>query len=328
MQQGSPQPEVTAAFVDVLGARMHYLHAGTGHPMLLFHGLVGSSANWSGNIPALAQHASVYAIDVVNMGKSQRVDGLDPSLKAAAKRIVAAMDALGIADADIVAHSHGGSVALMLAARYPLRVRRLILFAPANPYSNSSDLMVRVYSTPWGRFAARILPYLPARLQRAALGDLYGGPDRIVDSCLQEYVEVLRNSASLRHVLSTIGCWLAEMAKLKRALRRVARVPTLLVWGDRDCTVSLTSGIKLNRKLRRSELIVIPGGTHSVFQEIPNEANRVMLEWLVRHPLSAPLPTFQRSPSTPRPRTPRRSTAAAKTTPSTAAPPRLSPETQ
>jgi pimeloyl-ACP methyl ester carboxylesterase len=282
MTQETPEPRYAEAFVDVVGARVHYLHAGNGKPMLLIHGLVGSSANWRNNISALAQHASVYAIDLVNMGKSQRVGRLDAGLTATANRIVAVMDALHLAEADIVAHSHGGAVALMLAALHPRRVGRLILFAPANPYSTSSDVMVRVYSTAWGGMLAWMLPYLPARMQRIALGEMYGGADRVPDRCLREIIAGLRSPATLRHVLCVIRCWCAEMATLKAAIHRVKRIPTLLVWGDRDCTVSLSSGIHLNRKLRASELIVLPGGGHAVFEETPDESNRIMLEWLGR----------------------------------------------
>ena len=286
MQQETPQLGHEEGFVDVAGARVRYLHAGSGRPMLLIHGLVGSSANWRNNIDALAQHASVYAIDLVNMGKSQRVAGLDPGLTATANRIVAVMDALDFAEADIVAHSHGGAVALMLAALHPRRVRKLILFAPANPYSRASDLMVRVYSTPWGGLLAWMLPYLPSPIQRVALGEMYGGTHRVVDRCLREIVEGLRCPGTLRHVLCVIRCWFAEMAKLKAALRRVKRIPTLLVWGDCDCTVSLSSAIKLNRRLRTSELIVVPGGGHTVFEETPEESNRIMLDWLGRDSMS------------------------------------------
>src|SRR5580658_741442 len=193
MMQETSQPGYEEAFVDVFGARVYYLHAGSGRPMLLIHGLVGSSANWRNNIDALAQHASVYAIDLVNMGKSQRIDGLDAGLKATANRIVKVMDALGLAAADIVAHSHGGAIALMLAALHPQRVRRLILFAPANPYCRSADPIVRTYSTPWGGFLAAALPYLPTPIQRIALGEMFGGSDRVADSCLEEIVDRLRN---------------------------------------------------------------------------------------------------------------------------------------
>jgi pimeloyl-ACP methyl ester carboxylesterase len=288
MTQETQQEGYKEGFVDVAGVRVYYLHAGSGRPVLLVHGLVGSSANWRNNIAAIAQHASVYAIDLVNMGKSERVEGLDSGLCASANRIVAAMDALDLAEADIVAHSHGGAVALMLAALYPRRVRRLILFAPANPYCRSSDPIMRVYGTPWGGFLARLLPYVPAPIQRMALGQVYGGADRVVDSCLREVVDGLRKPGTLSHVLGIVRGWAAERAKLKTALRRVRRVPTLLVWGDRDCTVSLNSAAKLHRKLRASELVVLPGAGHGLFEERPEEANRIMVEWLRRDSLSTP----------------------------------------
>ncbi len=283
MMQETPQAGCEEGFVEAAGARIHYLHSGSGGPMLLLHGLVGSSRNWRSNMAALAQHASVYAIDLVNMGKSQRVGAVDPGLRAAANRIVAIMDALGLADADIVAHSHGGAIALMLAALHPGRVRRLILFAPANPYSGSGDLIVRTYSTPWGGLLARMLPYFPAPIQRRALGEIYGGPNCVVDRCLHEIVNGLRNPATLRHVLRTVRCWFSERAKLKAVLGRV-KSPTLLVWGDRDHTVTLSSATKLKRKLRGSELIVLSGGGHAIFEEAPEQANRIVLEWLDWHP--------------------------------------------
>jgi len=265
--------------------------------MLLLHGLVGSCDNWRGNLDALAAHASVYAIDLLNMGKSQRVEGLDAGLKATAKRIVAIMDALGLPAADIVGHSHGGAVALMLAARYPQRVRRLILFAPANPYSRSSDWMVQFYSTPLGALTLRLLPWCPALLQRLALGKLYGGPDRVVDNCLQQYTQVLRDASSVQHVISILRHWFADRGRLRRALRRLARVPTLLVWGDADYTMSLKSGLRLHRRLRASEMVVLPGQGHSVFEDAPEEANRIMLDWLARHPLPAPTPAAAQAPA-------------------------------
>ena len=286
MMQETPQSGYEEGFVEAAGARIHYLHSGSGRPMLLIHGLVGSSRNWRNNMDALAQHASVYAIDLVNMGKSQRVVAVDPGLRAAAHRIVAVMNALELPEADVVAHSHGGAIALMVAALYPERVRRLILFAPANPYSRSGDPIVRTYSTPWGGLLARMLPYFPARIQRRALGEIYGGADCVVDRCLHEIVQGLRNPVTLRHVLRTVHCWFSERAKLKAVLGRV-RIPTLLVWGDRDYTVTLSSAAKLKRKLRNAELIVLSGGGHAIFEEKPVQANRIVLEWLERHPWSA-----------------------------------------
>lgn len=299
MMQEAPQSSYKEAFVDTAAARVHYLQAGSGRPMLLIHGLLGSSRDWRNNIDAFAQHAAVYAIDLVNMGKSERVGGLDPGLKATADRIISVMDALELPEVDLVAHSYGGAVALMIAALHPRRVRRLVLFAPANPYSRSGDQIVHTYSTRWGEYLARLLPYCPAAIQRIALGELYGGASRIVDGCLHDIVDVLRNPVTLHHVLCIVRCWFSERAKLRAALGRVKKIPTLLVWGDRDYTVSLPSAIKLNRKLRRSELIVVPGGSHGVFEETPELANRIVLDWLDRHPLFTPQRRHVPKPSLP-----------------------------
>lgn len=77
MMQETPQSGYEEGFVEAAGARIHYLHSGSGKPMLLIHGLVGSSRNWRNNMDGLARHSSVYAIDLVNMGKSQRIGKLD-----------------------------------------------------------------------------------------------------------------------------------------------------------------------------------------------------------------------------------------------------------
>jgi pimeloyl-ACP methyl ester carboxylesterase len=297
MEREALQAEYQDGFIDVAGARVHYLHAGSGKPVLLIHGLLGSSENWRNNIEALAENGSVYAIDLVNVGKSQRVAGVDSGLVATANRIVSIMDALNLDDADIVAHSHGGAIALMLAALHPRRVRRLILFAPANPYCRSSEFMVRFYSTRLAGLLAWMLPYLPSPIQRLALGAMYGGPERVVDRCLQEIVVGLRNPHTLRHVLCIIRCWRAEMAKLKAAIRRVKRTPVLLVWGDRDLTVSLSSAMDLKRKLHASQLVVLADCGHSVFEEKPEESNRIMSEWLNRRSLPAPHRIKREAPS-------------------------------
>lgn len=276
------QQGIEELFVDVSGARMHLLHAGTGRPLLLIHGLVGSSANWQGCIGALAQVAGVYAIDQINMGKSQRIAGLDAGLEATSDRVAATMTALGLATADIVGASHGGAVALMLAARHPERVRSLILFAPANPFSHAGDRLLRIYTAPLGRLTARLGPYLPARLQRWALGRMYGDPARIAEDCLPRYTDGLRVPGTMQHILAIVDGWFTDMAKLETVLPGVAQMPALLVWGDRDRAVDPASAAPLRSILRQSELRTVPGGGHVLFEEMPEESSRIMLDWLSR----------------------------------------------
>src|ERR1700754_2896166 len=176
--------EIEGAFVSVNGVRLHYQRAGEGRPLLLLHGLVGSVKNWRQNIRFLAQHANVYAVDLLNMGESDRVPGLDSSLEATADRVAACMDALGLEVADIAGHSHGGAVAMMLAARHPERVRRLVLFAPANPYCDLGRHLIGFYQTGVGMWLARQIPWLPRSLKATALSRMYGNPARVANDAL------------------------------------------------------------------------------------------------------------------------------------------------
>ena len=73
---GREQIEIEEAFALVDGVRVHYQRAGAGRPLLLLHGLVGSAKNWRQNISFLARNSCVYAIDLFNMGESERVRSL------------------------------------------------------------------------------------------------------------------------------------------------------------------------------------------------------------------------------------------------------------
>jgi len=277
--------EIEEAFVLVGGGKVHYQRAGTGRPLLLLHGLVGSAKNWRQNISFLSRDSNVYAVDLFNMGESERVPGLDAGLEATADRVAACMDALGLREADIAGHSHGGAVAMMLAARHPNRVRRLILFAPANPFCDLGHQLIRFYQTRFGVWLARQIPSLPRMLKATALSRMYGDPSRVDAAALEGYTAGLHIPGTVDHVLQIVRCWSVDMGILRSALADLTGKPTLLIWGDRDRAVGLASGRQLQRILPQSSLIVIPGVGHIAFEEQPDVCNKAMRDWL-----SSPLP--------------------------------------
>ncbi|MCU1253173.1 MAG: alpha/beta hydrolase [Edaphobacter sp.] len=285
---------IEEAFVLVHGAKIHYQRAGTGRPLLLLHGLVGSAKNWRRNINFLSRDSSVYAIDHFNMGQSERVPGLNAGLEATADRLAAVMDALGLDEADISGHSHGGAVAMMFAARHPERVRRLILFAPANPFCDLGKHLIRFYQTRFGIWFARCIPVLPRMLKATALSHMYGDPTRVSPDALDGYTQGLHIPGTVDHVLQIIQRWFEDMGLLRSALAGVSAKPILLIWGDRDRAVGLNSARELQRTLPQSRLMVLPGVGHIPFEEMPDICNEAMRDWLIQ-----PAPSESHAPGAP-----------------------------
>ena len=100
-------------------------------PLVLLHGLLGSSRNWQtagGGLAELAEEAggrNVWALDLRNHGKSPWSDLMNYDAMLA--DVLAWLDARGLDAADVMGHSMGGKVAMALACRHPHRVRRLVV---------------------------------------------------------------------------------------------------------------------------------------------------------------------------------------------------------
>src|SRR6476646_7177407 len=134
MEVSTPaQYSIQDHWITLDGARMRYLRDGRGPALVLVHGLLGYSFSWRHALPAFSQKNTVYAVDMLGAGFSDRPPGLNYCFRAHAERLLQFLDGVGVASCDLLGTSHGGAVAMMTAALAPERVRRLILVAPVNP---------------------------------------------------------------------------------------------------------------------------------------------------------------------------------------------------
>ena len=101
-------------------------------PLLLLHGMLGSSRNWQSTGTDLAAEFEVFALDLRNHGKSPHLPTM--SYDEMAADVIAWMDARHLQTATIAGHSMGGKVAMLLACRHAVRVARLVIvdIAPKN----------------------------------------------------------------------------------------------------------------------------------------------------------------------------------------------------
>ena len=112
-------------FADVDGVRMHYVTGGSGTPVVLLHGWPQTWFGWWSIMPALAEHHTVYAVDLPGLGDSTGAPtGYD---KATLARYVHTLiaDRLGVRDASVIGHDLGAAVAFQYAAQFPADTARL-----------------------------------------------------------------------------------------------------------------------------------------------------------------------------------------------------------
>jgi pimeloyl-ACP methyl ester carboxylesterase len=276
---------VEECWMDMDGARMRYLRTGSGPALILVHGLLGYSFSWRYTMPALAPYATVYAPDMMGAGFSDRPLGLDHSLRGTARRLLRFISRLGISSFDLLGTSHGGAVAMMAAAEClesnsGLHLRRLVLVAPVNPYSAHGRRLAPFFGSNFGAALFRLViartpfsyPYWHRRL--------YADRRRIPVGALDGYKAPLAKPGLIEHALSIVRSWTQDLRELEETLPKLAGVPTLLMWGEKDPAVYASSAARLAKYFRNSKLIIFPGIGHLPYEECPEEFNRALIEVL------------------------------------------------
>lgn len=120
---------------------LNFIHQGQGEPVILLHGLFGSLRNLSQVSKALADHYSVYLLDMRNHGSSPH--SIEMDFAAMAQDVIEFMDRQKMPRAHLLGHSMGGKAAMQLALTHPERVNKLIVadIAPVT-YSRRHDPVI------------------------------------------------------------------------------------------------------------------------------------------------------------------------------------------
>ena len=267
-------------WITLDGARMRYLRSGIGPPLLLMHGLLGYSFSWRFAIPALSEHATVYAVDMLGVGFSDRPPGLNCCLRACAERLLRFLDSAALVSCDLLGTSHGGAVAMMAAAIAPERIRRLILVAPVNPWSAHGKFLAQFLSGPLvSKVLLQAAPFLKVT-HNQLLRRLYGDTSRVRPGTLEGYSAPFEKPGAVQHGLNILRTWKQDLAELEATLPNIEDVPALLVWGTRDSAVDPASAARLARAFSDCRTVMLDGVGHLPYEEVPDEFNRIVSKFL------------------------------------------------
>lgn len=229
------------------GATLRYDATGHGDPIVLVHGLSGSSRWWRHNVPALAGAHRVYVLDLAGYGQARRQRSL--GVRAAADLIAAWLDHLDLRNVTLIGHSLGGHISMHVAARRPERVRVLVLACA------SGLLRDRLY---------RVALHLP----RAVLTGRVTFVPRILADAARS---------------GPLNLWRSTRDLLKDSVQDLLpglTARTLVIWGGRDALVPPSLGRALAAAIPGARYEEIPRAGHVVMVDAPGEFNALVLDFL------------------------------------------------
>ncbi len=262
------------AFVDIDGARIHYVDTGRGEPVVLIHGFNGSTFGYRYTIAELARHYRVVAIDLLGCGYSARPAKGDYSLTAQAELVARVMDRLGVERAAVAGHSMGGSVAMRLALGHPARVSRLVLVDAADDELRRGE-----------RFGLLARPFLPIaamltlhrrRFRRLSARTAVHDPAHLTPEMLEGYFRPTRMKGHLR----AQSRLLVDRRRDEPLTPERVSQPALVLWGEHDHWIPLARGEELAAAIPNARLVVVPSAGHLPLEEQPDFCNRALLEFL------------------------------------------------
>jgi pimeloyl-ACP methyl ester carboxylesterase len=113
-------------YAEVNGINLYFETHGTGQPLILLHGGLGSGEMFGPTLSELAQQHQVIVVDLQGHGRTADIDR-PIDIRLMADDIGALIDHLKLDKPDVVGYSLGGGVALFTAVKYPDKVRRLVV---------------------------------------------------------------------------------------------------------------------------------------------------------------------------------------------------------
>ena len=129
-----------------------YTDTGKGEPLVFIHGLASYGSIWRKNISSLSRDFRCISIDLPGNGKSSKGD-FPFSMFFYAETVMQFIQKLGLSEVYLCGHSMGGQIAQIMALRYPLVVKKLILTAPAGfEFFNAHDKLMFNHMMMLGNF--------------------------------------------------------------------------------------------------------------------------------------------------------------------------------
>jgi pimeloyl-ACP methyl ester carboxylesterase len=255
-----------AGYVQLGEVQTWYDEHGSGDPLVLLHGGLVDARFFAPNLGPLAERFHVYTPERRGHGHTPDVPG-PITYQLMADETVAFLEAVVGEPADLVGHSDGAFVAMLVAMQRPELVKRLVLIS--------------------GGFSK----------EGEAAPEMEWNVDEIAAFLAPAYGEVSPDGEEHFKVVATkIGEMAAREPYLEASELAKVTPRTLVVFADDDL-VTMTHAVDMFEALPDAELAVVPGTSHFLTQEKPQLVNALVLDFLTNEPVQTVAPIRRAQPT-------------------------------
>jgi len=263
--------------VRVGDVRMPYLEGGKGDPVVLVHGFAANKETWLLTAVPLSRSHRVIIPDLPGYGEADAIPPERATAREHARAVVHFLDLLGLERVHLVGNSMGGGITVRIARDYPERVRSATLICSAGPKTEASDLD--------GELERGVNPLLPQSVDDA--DDLLGfvaEKQRYMPRAMRKYAVSTVVEARDR-LQQMFDVWHRGQGPdgVPEDLENI-RVPTLVIHGDRDRLIHVSTGRAFGERIPGATLVVLEGVGHVPQVEVPRRTARIITDFLAGCP--------------------------------------------
>ena len=242
--------------VTILNKQIYYEEYGHGVPLLLLSGggIDRSIKDFEKCIPELSKYYRIIAPDTPGQGRSEQADTL--SYEVLTEFMSQLIDSLKIYSAYVMGWSDGGIVGLLLAAKRPDKIRKVLAVGANNGLSGA------------------IPPDIDINLVKPMAIEEWEKNNK---EKIAKYMNTLpRDWKKLVNGLNAM--WYQHEDYFSKSVYGHIRVPVMIVLGDRD-DIIVEHGLEMHRLIKNSQFCILPNTSHEVFSEKPNMINKIAIDF-------------------------------------------------
>jgi esterase len=251
--------------------QLQYITYGDGYPLIILHGLFGSSENWQTLSRRFAKCYQVFALDLRNHGHSPHSDVFNyPAMVDDVREF---MQAHTLSSAYLLGHSMGGKVAMQLALADPERVTKLVVvdIAP-KPYPPEHDAI----------FDALLALQLDEYRTRKEIDQALAR--KLPDESLRQFLmkNLARGEDGAFHWELDLQAIYRHYGEISRGIDTSGRFerPTLFIRGARSHYITEKDAALITGLFPFSKIVTVPGVGHWVHSEARRQFARLVLAFL------------------------------------------------